>query len=179
MKFIEQSIKGLYLIEPAVFADERGVFRRSFCQNELKEAGIEFTVCQGNISENFSKFTMRGFHFQKMPSAESKILTPITGALYNVVLDLRRDSDTFLKWQSMEVRSSERESLLVPAGCANAFLTIHENTIVHYYMGDFFKTATYSGFRYNDPFFNIPWPVEPLVISERDRDFPDFNLDQL
>ena len=79
----------------------------------------------------------------------------------------------------MEVRSSERESLLVPAGCANAFLTINENTIVHYYMGDFFKIATYSGFRYNDPFFNIPWPVEPLVMSERDRDFPDFNLDQL
>lgn len=179
MKFIKQSIEGLYLIEPDIFADERGVFRRSLCLEELNKAGIEFNVCQGNISENFSQYTLRGFHFQKMPSAEMKILTPITGVLHNVVIDLKRTSDTFLTWMAIEISSIRRESLLVPAGCANAFLTMEANTIVHYYMGDFFKVATYSGFRYNDPFFSIPWPCEPVVISDRDENFPNFNLNQL
>jgi dTDP-4-dehydrorhamnose 3,5-epimerase len=179
MKFFEQSIKGLYLIEPDTFIDERGAFRRSLCLDELKTACIDFTVCQGNISENFSQYTMRGFHFQKEPSAEAKIITPITGSLRNVVIDLRKNSETFLKWIALEVSSVKRDSLLVPAGCANAFLTMDTNTIIHYYMGDFFRAATYSGFRFNDPYFNIPWPVQPAVISERDKTFPDFKLDQL
>lgn len=179
MKFFEQSIKGLYLIESDIFKDERGVFRRSFCLDELKLEGIDFNVCQGNISENFSQYTMRGFHFQKEPSTEAKIITPITGSIHNVVIDLRKNSKTFLKWQALEVSSVKRDSLMVPAGCANAFLTMDPNTIIHYYMGDFFKTSTYLGFRYNDPFFNIPWPANPVVISERDQNFADFKLDIL
>ena len=179
MKFIFQSIEGLVLIRPEVFDDNRGAFRRNFCAKELKENGIEFPVLQGNISENKSIFTLRGFHYQKKPSNESKILTPITGGIHNVVIDLRSDSPTFLKSVALDILSSSRDSLHVPAGCANAFLTTAADTVVHYYMGDYFKPESYAGFRYNDPYFDVQWPHAPMVISDRDAAFPDFSLEDL
>ena len=179
MKFLNQSINGLVLMNSEAFEDNRGVFRRSFCSRELKENGIDFFVCQGNISENPKQYTMRGFHYQKNPSNESKVLTLVSGELYNVVIDLRPDSSTFGEWVALELSSSRRESLHVPAGCANAFLTLAPNTVVHYYMGDYFKPETYSGFRYNDPFFRVIWPKAPVVISDRDASFPDFTVEVL
>jgi len=179
MKTIEQEIAGVVLMLPDVYRDQRGAFRRNFCVNELARIGIDFAVCQGNISENPKPFTMRGFHYQRVPSKESKILTPVSGCLFNVVIDLRKDSDTYLEWLALEVSAVRRESLHVPAGCANAFLTMEENTVVQYYMGDHFRPESYSGFRYNDPGFDIPWPCEPKIISERDASFPDFRSEAL
>jgi dTDP-4-dehydrorhamnose 3,5-epimerase len=179
MKFISQKIDGLVLIIPDVFEDDRGAFRRNFCAKELRENGINMSVCQGNISENISAYTMRGFHYQKNPSDEAKILTPISGVIYNVVIDLRKSSPTFLKSVTLEVSSFRRETLHVPAGCANAFLTTVANTVVQYYMGDYFRSETYAGFRYNDPYFSIHWPHVPMVISDRDASFPDFSLSDL
>jgi dTDP-4-dehydrorhamnose 3,5-epimerase len=179
MKFFKQSIEGLVLLKPEVLEDSRGAFRRNFCAKEFRENGIEFLVCQGNISENSKQYTMRGFHFQKYPGNESKVITPLSGGIYNVVIDLRRSSSTFLKWVSFEVSSARRESLHVPAGCANAFLTTSVNTVVQYYMGDYFKPESYAGFRYNDPYFDVQWPYDPAVISDRDASFPDFSLDIL
>ena len=179
MKFIYQSIEGLALILPEVFEDNRGSFRRNFCINEFKENGIELPVLQGNISENKSMFTLRGFHYQKHPSSESKVLTPITGGIHNVVIDLRSESPTFLKSVALDILSSRKESLHVPAGCANAFLTLEANTVVHYYMGDYFKPESYACFRYTDPYFNVKWPYAPVVISDRDAAFPDFSLEDL
>jgi dTDP-4-dehydrorhamnose 3,5-epimerase len=174
MRFDEQSLPGVVLLVPEVFTDDRGAFRRNFCTRLLAENGIDFTVCQGNISENPTRYTMRGFHYQKSPSSESKILTPVSGSLYNVVVDLRASSPTYLQWAAFNLSAERRESLHVPAGCANAFLTIDMNTVVHYYMGDYFRPETYAGFRYNDPRFSVEWPHEPLVISDRDASFPDF-----
>jgi dTDP-4-dehydrorhamnose 3,5-epimerase len=179
MKFFYQLIEGVVLIKPDVFEDNRGSLRRTFCARELKENGIDFSVCQGNISENTYQYTMRGFHYQKTPSSESKLLTPVSGGIYNVLIDLRPASSTFLKSIALNVSSSCRESLHVPAGCANAFLTMESNTVVHYYMGDYFKPESYSGFRYNDPFFNVQWPNAVEVISDRDKTFPDFSIEQL
>lgn len=174
MKFIAQAIPDLFLITPDLHEDERGVFRRSFCKDEFAKQGINFSVEQGNISENFKKHTMRGFHYQVSPSNESKVISCISGALYNVVLDLRKDSEMYQKWVVLEVSADKRESMHIPAGCANAFLTMKDNTIVHYYMGDSFSPNTYRGFRYNDPKFSVKWPCEPKVISEKDLNFPDF-----
>ena len=179
MNLVKQSIEGLFLLQPDVFRDERGTFRRNFCLKELHNAGIQFNACQGNISENAAKYTLRGFHYQKSPSSEAKILTPVVGGIYNVVIDLRRASATFLKHSIVELTSSKKESLLVPAGCANAFLTLEPNTIIQYYMGDYFKPESYAGFRYNESFFNISWPTAPVVISERDAGHPDFSLDSI
>jgi len=179
MKILDQFIKGVALIRPDIFKDNRGSFRRTFCARELMENGINISVSQGNISENPRKYTMRGFHYQKEPSGESKILTPICGQIYNVVIDLRPTSSTFLKSIAINLDSSHRESLFVPAGCANAFLTMADNTVVHYYMGDYFKPESYSGFRYNDPFFGVQWPNAVEIISGRDENFPDFSLENL
>ena len=179
MKLHNQIIEGAYLLEPNTFEDNRGSFRRSFCLETLKDNGINFNVCQGNISENKHKFTMRGFHYQKHPSKETKILAPISGSIHNVLIDLRRSSPSFLKTMAIQISSSDRTSLLVPAGCANAFLTLEENTVVHYYMGDFFKPESYTGFRHDDPFFNIQWPHSIEVISEKDISYPNFSIGNL
>lgn len=175
MKLDSLGIEGLYLIQPEVFHDERGYFRRNYCQDELMKYGITFHVFQGNISENPAKHTLRGFHFQKRPGTENKVITPLTGSIFNVVIDLRPESPTFLKNEVLTLDSEKRESLLVPSGCANCFLTIEDRTIIQYYMGDRFKPDAYSGFRYDDPFFKIKWPFFPKVVSKRDLSFPDFD----
>jgi dTDP-4-dehydrorhamnose 3,5-epimerase len=177
MNFVSLDIEGLILIEPSVFQDNRGSFRRNLCLREMELAGIDFNVKQGNISENSNRHTLRGFHYQKSPSNESKLLTPITGSIFNVVVDLRKNSKTFLKAFSLILSADKKASLLVPAGCANCFLTLAENTIVHYYMNDFFREDSYAGFRYDDPFFGIEFPCQPNIISQRDLMFPKFSLD--
>ena len=175
MKFIEQKIIGVFLIEPSLHHDSRGVFRRSFCVEEFNNAGIDFTVKQGNISQNFHKHTMRGFHYQVEPSKESKVILCVTGALYNIVLDLRKDSPSNHQWVALEIDAENRQSIVVPAGCANAFLTMADNTIVHYYMGDSYAPNSYRGIRYNDPRFGFEWPCEPEVISEKDKNLADYS----
>ena len=174
MKFISQKINDLFLIIPDLHRDERGVFRRSFCKEIFEKNGVNFNSLQGNISENFNKHTLRGFHYQSSPSDESKIITCVTGALFNIVLDLRKKSKTYKQWSSLEIDSNKRQSIYVPAGCANAFLTLEDNTIVHYYMNDLYNPNTYKGIRYNDPLFSFKWPCEPKIISEKDLNLPDF-----
>ena len=174
MKFIPQNIRNHFLILSDLHQDERGIFRRSYCKNEFAKHGIDFDVKQGNISENFKKHTLRGFHYQLPPSNESKIISCVTGSIYNVVLDLRKESITYKQWVALEISSANKESIYVPVGCANAFLTKEDNTIVHYYMGDLFSPNTYSGIRYNDPKFNVKWPCEPVIISEKDLNLPNF-----
>jgi dTDP-4-dehydrorhamnose 3,5-epimerase len=179
MNSVEQSIEGLRLFVPDVFGDLRGTFRRNYCKKTLLEIGINFECVQGNISYNKKKYTMRGFHYQKLPSKESKILTPITGCIFNVVIDLRKNSNTYLKYCPVVVDSNRFESLLVPAGCANAFLTLEANTFIQYYMGDIFRENSYSGFRYDDPFFSIEWPQNPVVISDKDKSFKNFSVENI
>ena len=174
MNFISQKINGLFLIIPDLHIDERGVFRRSFCKEVFEKNGVNFNSLQGNISENFNKHTLRGFHYQSSPSNESKIITCVTGSLFNIVLDLRKKSNTYKQWSTLEINSKKGQSIYVPAGCANAFLTLEENTIVHYYMNDSYNPNTYKGIRYNDPAFSFKWPFEPKIISEKDLNLPDF-----
>jgi dTDP-4-dehydrorhamnose 3,5-epimerase len=178
MKVISQSIEGVAILKPEIYEDNRGSFRRNFCTKLLKKNGINISVCQGNISENKYQYTMRGFHYQKSPSTESKILTPISGSIHNILIDLRPASSTFLKSLALDICSSRRESLHLPEGCANAFLTMENNTVVHYYMGDYFKPDSYCGFRYDDPFFNIAWPHKVVVISDKDKSYPNFSLEK-
>jgi dTDP-4-dehydrorhamnose 3,5-epimerase len=175
MRFVELGLRGVWLIEPDVFEDGRGVFRRSFCAREFAEHGLASTAVQGNISENPREGTLRGFHFQLRPFGEAKTLSCVTGALYDIVVDLRPDSRTFLQWISVEVSGADRRSLHVPAGCANAWLSTAPNTTVHYYMSEMYAPSSYRGFRYNDPAFSFRWPSAPRVISEKDRGFPDFD----
>jgi dTDP-4-dehydrorhamnose 3,5-epimerase len=175
MKFTEQKIKGVWLIEPESHVDERGLFRRHFCQKEYSEHGLDIKVAQANISENKKAYTLRGFHYQPASSKENKSLSCVKGAIYDIVVDLRPKSTSYLKWIPFKLDEENRKSLYVPAGCANAFLTLKDNSVVHYYHSDFFNPKnTDRGFRYDDPSFKFKWPRKPLVISDKDKNLPNF-----
>lgn len=176
MKFHKQKIGGVWLIEAEPIADARGVFQRHYCHREFSQQGIDSGILQTNISENYHKHTLRGFHYQAKPFEESKTLTCLRGAIYDIVVDLRPGSPTFLRWASFELRVGDGRSLHVPAGCANAYLTLEDSTAILYYMSEVYSAGAYRGFRYNDPLFGFEWPVEPAVISEKDRCYPDFDL---
>lgn len=179
MKFYEQKIPGVWLIEAEPFSDNRGLFYRHFCQKEFSAHGIESRIVQTNISKNYSKHTLRGFHYQIKPFEEHKTITCIRGAIYDIIVDLRPQSTTFLKWTAVELSASVAVSVHIPAGCANAYLTLEDNSSVLYYMSEFYAADSYRGFRYNDPFFSFKWPAEPAVISEKDRSYSDFDLEDV
>ena len=175
MQFHKQNIPGIWLIEAEPYKDNRGQFSRHFCRKEFSKAGLESEIVQTNISQNWRKHTLRGFHYQVKPFEENKTIICMTGAIYDIVVDLRPKSPAFLKWQSFEIKAGTLVSLQIPAGCANAYLTLEDNTTVLYYMYEFYVPDAYRGFRYNDPLFNFKWPAEPDVISEKDRGYADFD----
>lgn len=174
MIFHKQKLSGVFIIEPQPYSDERGLLRRHFCQREFDEQGIEIDVKQCNVSENKKKHTLRGFHYQLPPYGENKILSCIKGAIFDVIVDLREDSDSYLKWESFELTEENRFSLYVPKGCANAYLTLQDNTWIFYYHSEFYTPIAEAGIRYNDQLFKFIWPEEPKIISDKDLNLPDF-----
>ena len=174
MKFFAQKLLGVYLIQPEPFVDDRGVFRRHFCQREFDDHGITSRVAQCNVSENKYKHTLRGFHYQAAPYGEGKTLSCIVGKVCDIVLDLRPNSATYLQWQSFDLDQNNRLSIHVPPGCANAFLTMEDGCIIHYYCSEFYFGQTERGVRYNDPLFKFAWPAEVRMISDKDKNHPDY-----
>ena len=169
MLFQKQTIKGLIVIKPESFVDKRGLFRRTYCLNELKFKKINFKIKQVNISENKNIQTLRGFHYQKYPFSEDKIITCIQGEIHNIVLDMRQKSKTFMKWQSFNLSEQNRLALLVPKGCANAYLTLKKKTWILYFHSQFYKPGYEKSIKYNDPKFNFDWPYKVKVISNKDN----------
>ena len=172
MKFIKTNLNDAYLIELEEFKDNRGTFSRQFCKKELEEYGINFDICQCNISKNFKKNTLRGMHYQKVPWAEPKLVSCIKGAFYDVIVDLRENSSTYLKWQGFELTEDNNKILYVPPMFAHGFQTLVDNTVVYYQIGEFFQPDFYDGIRYNDPKIGIEWKElgEP-VMNERDKNY--------
>ena len=169
------SLTGTYMLLPEIHLDDRGEFWRPFCRREFIDHGIGFEVCQSNVSVNPHLHTLRGFHYQKPPSNEQKLLTVVLGSVYLVVVDIRPESPTFMSHEAFHFEVGDRSSLLIPGNCATGFLTLVEQTIVHYQMGDYFLPESYHGFRYDDPSFGVEWPTEPAVMSDRDRGFARFD----
>jgi dTDP-4-dehydrorhamnose 3,5-epimerase len=174
MKFFPQSIPGVFIIESEPFVDERGMFRRNFCQKEFKDHGIVAEVSQCNVSENKFAYTLRGIHYQVPPYGEGKTLSCFRGAIYDIVVDLRPNSKTYLKWIFAELNEENRKSIHVPPGCANAFLTLKDNSLIFYYCSTSYNANAERGIRYNDPLFDFKWPAEPKIISVKDKSHPDF-----
>ena len=174
MKFLEQSLAGVFLIEPEPFSDDRGLLRRVFCGREFAQSGVHFDVKQSSISENKLKGTLRGFHYQRPPYQEGKTLSCIRGAIYDIVADLRPASPTYSKWISMELNEENRLTLYVPPGCANCYLTLKDDTQILYYHSEFYTPGSEHGIRYDDPFFNFKWPMPPAVISVKDKSIAPF-----
>jgi len=175
MKFIPQKLPGVFLIEPEPFVDDRGMLRRHFCQKEFAAQGIPFDLRQANISENTARHTLRGFHLQRSPFGEGKVLSCPKGAIHDVVLDLRSDSPTRFQWMSVELSDTNRKSLYFPPGCANAWLTLEANTWILYYHSESYAPGAEGGIRFDDPFFKFAWPAPPVVISDKDRQYPLFD----
>tara|TARA_B100001964_G_C14239734_1_gene604341 strand:+ start:316 stop:864 length:549 start_codon:yes stop_codon:yes gene_type:complete len=176
------SIHGCLKILPIKKRDLRGSFHRSFCKDKLRRNKIKFDIKQCNVSINLKKHTLRGFHFQKKPYTENKILKVIKGSIYNITIDLRKKSKTFMKKYITTMNELKNDEILIPAGCANAFLTLEKNTIIHYYMDSFFEKNSknnYSGIRFDDKYFNIRWPHKPKVISKKDKNFKSFSMENI
>jgi len=174
MIFFETELKGAFIIEPERLEDERGFFARSFCKNEFKDHGLNANMAQCNISFNKSKGTMRGMHLQVPPKEEAKLVRCTMGAIYDVIVDLRNDSPTYRVHTGATFTVENRKMLYVPEGFAHGFITLEDNTEVFYQMSEFYAPECARGYRWNDPAFGIDWPGKVAVISERDRNYPDF-----
>ena len=169
MLFQKQRIKDVFLLKHKPFIDKRGLFRRVYCLNELKKKKINFKVKQINVSENKKIHTLRGFHYQKNPYAEDKIISCMKGEIHNIVIDMRKKSKTYMNWQSFNLSEGNRLSLFVPKGCANAYLTLKKTTWVLYFHSQFFKPGFEKSIKYNDPSFNFDWPNKAKVISNKEK----------
>jgi dTDP-4-dehydrorhamnose 3,5-epimerase len=174
MIFNKTEIPGAYTVELEPRTDARGFFARGWCRREFSERGLPNRIVQMNISFNRCKHTLRGFHYQVAPNQEDKLLRCIRGAVHDVLLDLRPESPTFMRHLAVELSAANHRMLLVPKGCANAFLTLEDETEVTYLVSEFYAPAAERGVRWDDPAFGISWPAKPAVISDKDRSWPDF-----
>jgi dTDP-4-dehydrorhamnose 3,5-epimerase len=177
VKFIEQRLAGVFVIELERHSDDRGFFARSFCVDELARAGLHTEFPQGNVSFNARRHTLRGMHYQAAPHGEVKIVGCTAGAIYDVVVDLRVGSPTRLSWCAVELTPASGAQLYIPAGFAHGFLTLADATEVSYRMGARYVPDAARGLRWNDPRLAIPWPAPPAVISERDATYPDLDAE--
>ena len=174
MVFQETNLKGVYIIEPERIEDERGFFARTWCKQEFQKCGINPKLVQCNISFNKKKGTLRGMHYQAAPCEEAKLVRCTTGAICDVIIDLRPDSETFKQWVTVELTAENRMMLYIPEGFAHGFLTLKDSTEVFYQMSEYFAPEYARGVRWNDPAFRINWPEKVVVISEKDKQYEDF-----
>ena len=176
MLFQETRIKGAYIIDVQPITDERGFFARSFCKSEFEKHDLNFDVQQANISFNKQKGTLRGLHMQMAPYAEMKLVRCTRGAIFDVLVDLRESSDTYLQWTAAELTTDNYKMLLIPEGCAHGYLTLSDNTEVTYQVSQKYQPGFEVGYKWDDPAFNIDWPIDPIVISEKDKAHSSFTL---
>lgn len=174
MMFKETRLKGAYEIELEQLQDERGFFARSFCKKEFEEHGLNANIAQCNISYNKKKGTLRGMHYQVAPHEEAKLVSCIMGAVYDVIIDLRRDSPTKRQWLEVELTADNLRMLYIPEGFAHGFQTLEDNTVVFYQMSELYHQECARGVRWDDLAFGIVWPDDVRFISERDQQYPDF-----
>jgi dTDP-4-dehydrorhamnose 3,5-epimerase len=168
-------LPGAYVIDLDKKTDERGFFARAFCEQEFAEHGLTTTIRQANNSLSVHKGTLRGMHYQLPPKAETKIVRCLRGALYDVILDLRVGSSTFGESFGTELTADNRRLLYVPKGFAHGFITLTDNTEALYLVDEFYSPENERGVRYNDPKFAIKWPAEPTVLSDKDKNYPNFD----
>ncbi len=174
MKFTETALAGAYIIDLERKEDERGFLARTFCRHEFAPLGLRTEIAQANISYNARRGTLRGMHFQDPPFGEAKLIQCLQGSLYDVIIDLRRDSATHRRWLGVELSANNGRLLYVPEGFGHGFQTLEDQTLIYYLMFEFFAPDYARGVRWNDPAFGIKWPVPDPVISERDRGWPDY-----
>lgn len=176
MIFEESPIRGAYVVRLEPLVDQRGFFARSWCHGEFENAGLDSDLSQCNISFNNSRGTLRGMHFQAQPHGETKLVRCVRGRIYDVIIDLRRESQSYMDHFAIELGADNRLALYVPKGFAHGFLTLTDDAEVHYQMSDSYVADAGRGVRWNDPAFGIEWPAKVRVISERDSSYPNLEV---
>ena len=172
MIFQETPLKGAYAIVMEKIEDERGFFARTWCKKEFEKNGLNLDLVQCNISYNKKRGTLRGLHYQEEPFGEVKLVRCIKGAIYDVIVDLRKDSDTYLKWFAIELTEENRNMLYIPQGFAHGFQTLKNDTEVFYQMSEFYDPQAARGYRWDDKAFGINWPIKEKIISNKDANYP-------
>ncbi len=178
MKFTESPLGGAYIVDIEPVADERGFFARTWCEGEFRDRGLNPLLKQASISFNHKKGTLRGMHYQADGYQECKLIRCFAGAVFDVIIDLRKSSPTFMKHFTMVLGSEDRRALYIPEGFAHGFLTLTDGAEVFYQISQFYSPKHSAGVRWNDPAFAIEWPEAPRVISARDQEFPDFDAEK-
>jgi len=175
--FKETKLPGAYLVELEPREDERGFNARAWCRRELADAGVETDMVQANVLLNPHAGTLRGLHFQRPPQAEAKLVRVTHGAIFDVIVDLRPESPTYGEWAGFELRRRPYRALYVPERCAHGLLTLEDDTEVTYLVSGYYTPGFEGGVRFDDPGLGIEWPAEVRLVSEKDRSWPDLDLD--
>jgi len=174
MIFAAAGLEDAWLIDIEPREDERGFFARTWCRQELTAHGLDTEIAQESISFNRHRGTVRGLHFQRRPHEETKIVRCTRGAIFDVIVDLRRHSPTYLRWQGFELSAENRRAIYVPKGFAHGFQTVIDNAEIAYQISAFYAPEAAAGYRYDDAAFGIAWPQPVTVIGERDLGWPAF-----
>jgi dTDP-4-dehydrorhamnose 3,5-epimerase len=176
LKFTKTAVEGVCIIELDADQDERGFFARIWDCEQMAENGVDPNIVQCSISYNRDRATLRGMHYQTAPHEETKTVRCTAGEIYDVALDVRRDSPTYRKWVGVELTAGNRKTLYIPKGVAHGFMTLTPNAEIFYQMGVPYAAGFGAGVRWDDPAFRIDWPMKPLVMNERDRNYADWKL---
>ena len=174
MIFHETGLKGVFVIEIEKLEDHRGFFARAWCQKEFEKHNLVQRIRQANVSYNKTKGTLRGMHYQVSPYEETKLVRCTNGAIYDVIIDLRESSPTHTQWIGVELTADNYKMLYVPEKFAHGFITLEDNTEVIYQVSQFYTPGSERGIRWDDPAISIDWPIEVKVISDKDRNWPDY-----
>jgi dTDP-4-dehydrorhamnose 3,5-epimerase len=176
MLFQPTQLEGVWLIGPDCHHDSRGFFTRTWCRDELAALNLDIEIAQESISYNRERGTLRGLHFQCAPYEETKIVRCISGAVWDVIVDLRSGSATYLRWEAFELTADNMISLYIPKGFAHGFQSLTPHARISYRISTPYVPEAARGYRFDDPAFGITWPERITRVSERDREWPDFRL---
>ncbi|HEY7986648.1 MAG TPA: dTDP-4-dehydrorhamnose 3,5-epimerase [Methylophilaceae bacterium] len=174
MRFVPTPIVGAYVVEPELIEDERGFFARTYCRDEFLANGLNPDLLQCSISFNKRRGTLRGMHYQKAPYAETKLVRCTQGAIFDVIIDLNRESASYLQWFGIELTAEKRNALYIPPGLLHGFQTLSDDAEILYQISEVYRPEYSAGFRWNDASFGIDWPEPVTVMSQRDKSYPDF-----
>ena len=172
MKVTETKLKGVYLIEPKVFGDERGWFMESWSKQKFEGAGINVEFVQDNHSFSATKGTLRGLHYQIEPMAQAKLLRCSKGSIFDVAVDIRKGSPNYAKWVGIELSAENKKQLFIPHGFAHGFITLTDDVEVQYKADNFYAPHYDGNIRWDDPDIGIEWPIQPVILSDKDREAP-------
>jgi len=172
MRFTEIGLKGAWVIDPEPYEDERGRFMRAWCASEFADHGIDFLPVQANMGYSARKGTIRGMHFQEAPALEAKLMRCVRGAIFDVVIDLRPESPSLGESWGVELSAENGRMLYMPEHCAHGYQSLEECTEIYYMTSAIYTPGAVRGVRFDDPAFNIRWPLSPTVVSQQDRNWP-------